>query len=232
MLPATTSTPQSWFMPWQRDVATVRLRRVLQDAWHWSPDGGRHNHLSTCTASTPTACTYSDLVTFIHVLYTHTHTHSLPVRRLRQRKECQSARKRWRVMCLSCLWPFWVVHMISLREEGTVGRLSPYPASLKRPRTQPICILGSTCFLLSSNFLGYKRAAEWLENLFLSCLLPFFLQSASSNSLKHTHAHTRTHTHARAHTHTHTHTHRGHRELQVSIHASHYRGMSVFYEAV
>lgn len=30
----------------------------------------------------------------------------------------------------------------------------------------------------------------------------------------------------------HTHTHRGHRELGVSIHASHYRGMSVFYEAM
>ncbi len=72
----------SWFIPWQRDVGTVRLRRTLQDAWHWSPGRGRHveKHLSTYTASTPTACTYSDLVTFIQVqcVRAHTSAHTQP----------------------------------------------------------------------------------------------------------------------------------------------------------
>lgn len=48
----------SWFIPWQQDVGYLRLRRVLQDAWHWSPGGGIHvgKHLNTHTYSLYTRC--------------------------------------------------------------------------------------------------------------------------------------------------------------------------------
>ena len=68
----------SWFIPWQRDVGTVRLRRVLQDAWHWSPGGERHVRQALKHTRIQNCCTYCLCVfrfSYIYPRTVHIHTH-------------------------------------------------------------------------------------------------------------------------------------------------------------
>lgn len=129
--------------------------------------------------------------------------------------------------------------MISLREEETVGLLSLGPATLNMHTSLILCafwehmlqskehsslvfsfLFFTLCGRIRDSSCGLKKKSPFF--LAFSFFLLLFFASFSSfylhltPSIKHAH----------------THTHRGHRELQVSIHASHYRGMSVFYEAV